>query len=126
MTRRRRMSIAMPTPGLLIALAAAACAVAPAGADAQAYPNRSIRMIVPYPAGGSVDVLGRAVADKLTASLGQPVVADNRPGANGSIAHQAVATATADGYTIGMSGTSPLVLAPHQIKDLPYDSAKDF
>jgi tripartite-type tricarboxylate transporter receptor subunit TctC len=95
-------------------------------AAAQPYPNHSIRMIVPYPAGGSVDVLGRAVADKLTASLGQPVVPDNRPGANGSIAHQAVATAAPDGYTIGMSGTSPLVLAPHQIKDLPYDTTKDF
>jgi len=83
-------------------------------------------MIVPYPAGGSVDVLGRAVADKLAFSLGQPVVPDNRVGANGSIAHQMVATAAADGYTIGMSGTSPLVLAPHQIKNLPYDPTRDF
>ena len=110
----------------LMALALASSAIASVPAAAQSYPTHSIRMIVPYPAGGSVDVLGRAVADKLTASLGQPVVADNRPGANGSIAHQAVATAPADGYTIGMSGTSPLVLAPHQIKDLPYDTAKDF
>jgi tripartite-type tricarboxylate transporter receptor subunit TctC len=111
---------------LLLALAAVASAFSSPDVAAQAYPARSIRMIVPYPAGGSVDVLGRAVADKLTAALGQPVVADNRPGANGSIAHQAVATAPADGYTIGMSGTSPLVLAPHQIKDLPYDTTRDF
>ncbi len=83
-------------------------------------------MIVPYPAGGSVDVLGRAIADKLTASLGQPVVADNRVGATGAIAHQLVATSPPDGYTIGMSGTSPLVLAPYQIKNLPYDPTKDF
>jgi tripartite-type tricarboxylate transporter receptor subunit TctC len=83
-------------------------------------------MIIPFPAGGSVDVLGRAVADKLALALGQPVVADNRVGANGSIAHQAVATAPPDGYTIGMSGTSPLVLAPHQFKGLPYDTTKDF
>ena len=111
----------------LVAIAAlAAAAVVPAAVSAQAYPTHSIRMIVPYPAGGSVDVLGRAVADKLSTSLGQPVVADNRVGANGSIAHQLVATAPADGYTIGMSGTSPLVLAPQQIKNLPYDSAKDF
>ena len=73
-----------------------------------------------------MDVLGRAVADKLALSLGQPVVPDNRVGANGSIAHQMVASAPADGYTIGMSGTSPLVLAPHQIKNLPYDSTRDF
>ena len=95
-------------------------------AAAQDYPARSIRMIVPFPVGGSVDVLGRAVADKLSLALGQPVVADNRVGANGAIAHQLVAAAPPDGYTIGMSGTSPLVLAPHQIKALPYDTTKDF
>jgi len=106
-------------------LATCAC-VLPLTAAAQGYPTHAIRMIVPYPAGGSVDVLGRAVADKISGPLGQPVVADNRVGANGSIAHQMVATAPPDGYTIGMSGTSPLVLAPHQIKNLPYDPTKDF
>ncbi|MFO1311681.1 MAG: tripartite tricarboxylate transporter substrate binding protein [Burkholderiales bacterium] len=106
---------------------AGAFAFAPAPAVAQQpYPSHGIRMIVPYPAGGSVDVLGRAVAEKIGASMGQPVVPDNRAGANGTIAHQMVATAPPDGYTIGMSGTSPLVLAPHQIKDLPYDPTKDF
>ncbi len=100
--------------------------VLPLAAAAQGYPTHAMRMIVPYPAGGSVDVLGRAIADKISAPLGQPVVADNRVGANGSIAHQMVATAPPDGYTIGMSGTSPLVLAPHQIKNLPYDPTKDF
>ena len=107
-------------------LAALVSAIASAGVAAQSYPAHSIRMIVPYVAGGSVDVLGRAVAEKISVALGQPVVADNRPGANGSIAHGAVASASPDGYTIGMSGTSPLVLAPHQIKDLPYDPTKDF
>jgi len=103
----------------------AALAVAPA-AQAQQYPAHPIRMIVPYPVGGSVDVLGRAVADQLQAGLGQPVVPDNRTGATGTIAHQMVATAPPDGYTIGMSGTSPLVLAPHQYRNLPYDPLKDF
>ena len=93
-------------------------------AAAQQYPSRPIRMIIPYPAGGSVDLLGRAVAEKL--QLGQAVVPDNRPGATGTIAHELVATAPADGYTIGMSGTSPLVLAPHQYKSLPYDPLRDF
>jgi tripartite-type tricarboxylate transporter receptor subunit TctC len=112
---------------LSAAVAAASLAAAwPLAAAAQAYPTHAIRMIVPYPAGGSVDVLGRAIADKLTASLGQPVVADNRVGATGAIAHQLVATSPPDGYTIGMSGTSPLVLAPYQIKNLPYDPTKDF
>lgn len=95
-------------------------------AAAQAYPTHSIRMIVPYPAGGSVDVLGRAIADKISIPLGQPVVADNRVGATGAIAHQMVAAAPPDGYTIGMSGTSPLVLAPYQIRNLPYDTVRDF
>jgi tripartite-type tricarboxylate transporter receptor subunit TctC len=110
----------------LAVLTALVSAIASAGVASQSYPAHSIRMIVPYVAGGSVDVLGRAVAEKISVALGQPVVADNRPGANGSIAHGAVASASPDGYTIGMSGTSPLVLAPHQIKDLPYDPTKDF
>ena len=108
-----------------VAAASALPAVAPA-ARAQAFPTHPIRMIVPYPVGGSVDVLGRAVADQLQAGLGQPVVPDNRTGATGTIAHQMVATAPPDGYTIGMSGTSPLVLAPHQYRNLPYDPLKDF
>ena len=115
---RRKVTMGLALIAVLAAL--------PFAASAQTFPAQSIRMIVPYPAGGSVDVLGRAVADKLTVALGQPVVADNRVGANGSIAHQMVAAAAPDGYTIGMSGTSPLVLAPHQIKNLPYDTTKDF
>jgi tripartite-type tricarboxylate transporter receptor subunit TctC len=106
-------------------LAALAC-YSPLQAIAQPYPNHPIRMIVPFAAGGSVDVLGRVIADRVGTAIGQPVVADNRMGANGTIAHQMVASAPGDGYTIGMSGTSPLVLAPHQYKSLPYDSRKDF
>lgn len=71
-------------------------------------------------------MLGRAIADRMQATIGQPVVPENRVGANGTIAHQLVATSPADGYTIGMSGTSPLVLAPHQFKGLKYDPLKDF
>lgn len=92
----------------------------------QGFPSRPIKLIVPYPAGGSVDVLGRAVGERLQAALGQPVVPENRTGATGTIAHQAIAKAPADGYTIGISGTSPLVLAPHQYRNLPYDPLKDF
>ncbi len=107
-------------------VAASAMLVAAPAARAQSFPTHPIRMIVPYPVGGSVDVLGRAVADQLQGPLGQPVVPDNRTGATGTIAHQMVATAAPDGYTIGMSGTSPLVLAPHQYRNLPYDPLKDF
>ena len=119
---RRRTAAWLPA---LVALAAAATALSGA-AQAQGFPTHPIRMVVPYPAGGSVDVLGRAVAERLQAALGQPVVPDNRVGATGTIAHELVARATPDGYTIGMSGTSPLVLAPHQYKALPYDPLKDF
>lgn len=107
------------------AVAVAMCAW-PHASLAQTYPDHALRMIVPYPAGGSVDVLGRAVADKLAVELGVPVVPDNRVGATGTIAHQMVATAAPDGYTIAVSGTSPLVLAPHQYKSLPYDPLKEF
>jgi tripartite-type tricarboxylate transporter receptor subunit TctC len=102
------------------------CGLGVTAVNAATYPDRTIRMIVPYPAGGSVDALGRAIGSQVGTSLGQPVVADNRPGANGSIAHRLVADAPADGYTIGMSGMSPLVLAPHQFKDLSYQPVKDF
>ena len=110
----------------MAAALAAGCMAAGAPAAAQAYPNHAIRMIIPYPAGGSVDLLGRAVAEKLQAALGQAVVPDNRVGATGTIAHELVARAAPDGYTIAVSGTSPLVLAPHQYKGLPYDPLKDF
>lgn len=120
------MTIESHTIRAFLVLAAAAASLVSTDVVAQPYPNHPIRMIVPYAAGGSVDLFGRAVADKLGTLLGQPVVADNRPGATGTIAHQSVATAPPDGYTIGVSGTSPLVLAPHQIKALPYDPAKEF
>ena len=93
---------------------------------AQEYPARPVKLIVPYPAGGSVDLLGRAFAEKMQAPLGQPIVAENRTGATGTIAHQVIARSAPDGYTIGVSGTSPLVLAPHQYRNLGYDPARDF
>ena len=104
----------------------AALAALPALAPAQIYPTRPIKLIVPYPAGGSVDLLGRAIGERLATALGQPVVPENRTGATGIIAHEAVARAAPDGYTIAVSGTSPLVLAPYQYKKLPYDPLTDF
>jgi len=101
-------------------------ALLPALAGAQSWPSRPLKLVIPYPAGGSVDLLGRAIAERLQPALGQPVVPENRTGATGTIAHQVVARAPADGYTIAISGTSPLVLAPHQYRSLPYDPLKDF
>ena len=95
---------------VLTAMTVAAIMVSAAAALAQDYPVRPIKLIVPYPAGGSVDLLGRAFAERMQAALGQPVVADNRAGATGTIAHQVIARSAPDGYTLGVSGTSPLVL----------------
>jgi tripartite-type tricarboxylate transporter receptor subunit TctC len=104
----------------------AALMLGPALALAQTFPSRPLKMIVPYPAGGSVDLFGRAIAERLQVALGQPIVAENRTGATGVIAHEALAKAAPDGTTFAISGTSPLVLAPHQYKSLPYDPLKDF
>jgi tripartite-type tricarboxylate transporter receptor subunit TctC len=82
-------------------------------------------MIVPFPAGGTTDVVGRVVAEGLRQVLGQPVVIDNRGGAAGSIGTAAIARAPADGYTIGMGSASTLVINPAAYKNLPYDVLAD-
>jgi tripartite-type tricarboxylate transporter receptor subunit TctC len=109
-----------------LALGATLAGAWPPSAAAQSYPSRPIRLVVPYPAGGSVDLLGRAIGERLASALGQPVVPENRTGATGAIAHEALARAAPDGYTIAISGTSPLVLAPHQYRKLGYEPLRDF
>ncbi len=83
-------------------------------------------MIVPYGAGGGTDVLARAVSEELSKALGQPVVVDARPGANGAIGAGVVAKAPADGYTLLFAGSSVFSLNPSLMKDLPYDQLNDF
>ncbi|MPZ43013.1 MAG: tripartite tricarboxylate transporter substrate binding protein [Betaproteobacteria bacterium] len=106
----------------LAALAAAICASA-AQAQAPAYPTKPIRMIIALAPGGGVDTTGRIIAQKLGESWGQSFVADNRPGAGGTIAADAVARAAPDGYTVLMT-SSGLAITPSIMK-LPYDPAKD-
>ena len=100
-------------------------AAATAGA-AQTYPDRAVRIVVPYPPGGSADLIGRMVADKLAKSLGQPVVVENKGGASGAIGSETVARAEPDGYTllIGISDTH--ALAPAVSSNVPYHPVKDF
>jgi len=96
-----------------------------AQAWAQAYPNKPIRIIVPSPAGGPTDVLTRLIGEKLAEAWGQPVIPDNRPGANSIIGAQAAVKAAPDGYTLLMALDSTLALNPSLFAKLPYDPQKD-
>jgi tripartite-type tricarboxylate transporter receptor subunit TctC len=96
------------------------------GVIAQQYPARPVRIIVPQAAGGGVDIMSRAVAQKLTETWGQQVIVDNRPGANGIIGIEAVAKSKPDGYTLSGAFTSVLTINPHVYKSLPYDTFRDF
>src|SRR5882672_4851178 len=95
-------------------------------AHAQPYPSRPVRLIVLFPPGGSTDILSRALAQKLSEGLSQPVVIDNRPGAGGSIGSEAAAKAAPDGYTLVMGQLGPLAVSPAIYKNLPYDPVKSF
>jgi tripartite-type tricarboxylate transporter receptor subunit TctC len=94
--------------------------------DASAYPNRAIRIVVPFPPGGPTDILSRIVAKEMTASWGQPVLIENRPGADTTIGAEAVAKADPDGYTLLAAMDSTMVLNPLLKKELPYDPFRDF
>ena len=89
------------------------------------YPQRALKMIVPFPPAGATDIVGRIVAQKLTERLGQPVVVENRPGAGGSIGSDLVAKAAPDGYTILMATSSTHSIGP-ALQKLPYDPIRDF
>lgn len=110
---------------VLIALAALV-AGGPSLAFAQDYPNRPVRVIVPFPPGSGTDVIARRMADKLQRLLKQPFVIENKAGANGIIAAQAAATAEPDGYTIFISSISTQATNVSLYKSLPYDPQKDF
>jgi tripartite-type tricarboxylate transporter receptor subunit TctC len=97
----------------------------PARAD-EAYPNRPIHIVVPFPAGGPADVMARMIGDKMSADFRQPVVVDNRPGANTVIGAQFVAKSAPDGYTLLMAIDSTLVINQYLYLNLPYDPIKDF
>jgi len=97
-----------------------------AHAQTQAWPSKPIRYVVPFAAGGSTDIMGRTIAEKLSVALGQPVVVENKPGAGGGLGAAEVAKAAPDGYTI-MGGTiSTHAINASLYKDLPYDPVKDF
>src|SRR6266540_808315 len=102
---------------LLLMLMAALPAVA------QSYPNRPIKIIVPTPAGGPVDVMARLLANALPAGLGQNVIVENRPGAGNTLGSKAAAAAEPDGYTLMVSAASGLIMSPMLYKNAGYDAA---
>jgi tripartite-type tricarboxylate transporter receptor subunit TctC len=107
-------------------IASVVLGLAAASAAAQTYPSRPIRMMVPFPAGGGSDTMGRIVGGKLSERLGQQIVVENRVGAAGSIGADVAARAPADGYTILLGSTSELVQYPNVNPKVPYDPLKDF
>jgi tripartite-type tricarboxylate transporter receptor subunit TctC len=108
---------------LLLVASALFCA---AGANAQPYPNRPIKLIVADSAGGAPDQLARIVAQKLSDSLGQPVVVDNRAGAGGVVGAEVAAKSPPDGYTLLLTTTAIYAILPNLRRNLPYDPVKDF
>ena len=106
-------------------IVAAAATVLASAASAQSFPNRPVRLVVPFTPGSSTDITARAVAEKLTAALGQPVVVENRPGAGGKIGGEIVAKAAPDGYTL-LVNSSAHTANPALYKDMPFNTATDF
>lgn len=116
----------MPIRHLLCAVLAGALTALSVNAFAQTYPNKPVRLMVPFPPGGSVDIVSRIVAQKLSERLGQQVVIENRGGGGGVVGTAVVAKAAPDGYTLVMGSNSTHVVAPLVYRKLDYDPVKDF
>ncbi len=110
---------------LLILLGLLATTLSPVLAATHAFPDKRVRIVIPFPPGQGSDILARAIGDKLSQKWGQPVVVDNRAGANGAIAVQEVARAEGDGYTLLLTSNSPIVINPALYKQLPYNVQRD-
>lgn len=115
----KRQTLSLLAAGLVGAL------LAPVPAIAQAYPSKPVKVIIPFPPGGTLDAIGRQLAQKLSEQLGQQFVVENKPGGNGVIGADAVAKAQADGYTL-LFNASTFTTAPMTMKQVPYAVAKDF
>lgn len=118
----RRLRQALP----LAVLVCTACAAVQASAQGPTYPAKPVRLVVPFAAGGATDIVGRAVAQKLTEAFGQTVLVDNRPGAGGNIGSELVARAAPDGYTLLVAGVGPNAINPSLYAKIPYDPIADF
>jgi tripartite-type tricarboxylate transporter receptor subunit TctC len=105
---------------------ALACAAASGPAGAEDYPSRTIKLVLPQPAGGAVDLIARTLGDRLSEQMKQPVIVENMPGATGGLAGAAVARAEPDGYTLFLAVDSNLVINPSLFKNLNYDTFRDY
>ena len=111
----------------VVALMFGAAAIADSAvALAQDYPTKALRMVLSFPPGGGTDAIARPLAQRMARSLGQPVIIDNRPGANGILALELVATSPADGHTMILSNVGPIAMNPGLYAKLPYDPIKSF
>ena len=116
----------MHQPLMRVALGCALLISIPVPGYGQAYPSKPLRIVVPWTAGGTADLLSRILAQKMTESFGQQVVVDNRPGAGGLIGTELAVKAAADGYTLLMGTTAPNSVAPSLYRKIPYDPIRDF
>ena len=113
--------------GLAVMAAIACCLLAAGGtAAAQTWPTRPVKLVVPFPPGGPLDTIGRAIAQKLTEAWGQSVIVENKPGAGGNIGADFVAKSAPDGYTVVMGALSTHAVNPSLYAKMPYDAQKDF
>jgi len=120
------MTIARLILAAMLALASGGANAQTDPAHAQTYPAKTIRIVVPNPPGGTSDILARSIGQKLNEAWGQPVIVENRAGANGNIGANLVAKSPADGYTLLLTDVGALAISPSVFPDLPFDPAKDF
>ena len=110
----------------LAGMTALALFAGPGAASAQDYPNRPIRFLVGFAAGGSSDLVARVIGQKMSESLGVAIPVENRTGANGTIAMRQAAQSAPDGYTMTIAGATVMAISPHTTANLGYDPLKDF
>ncbi|MCZ8340426.1 MAG: tripartite tricarboxylate transporter substrate binding protein [Burkholderiaceae bacterium] len=121
-----RTGVAGPRRALVVAGAAAGALVPLRFARAQAFPNKPIKLVVPFPAGSATDTIARVIGASVSSAIGQPVLVENKAGADGAIAGAEVVRAAPDGYTLLMATNSPMAAAPAMKKNPPYDPITDF
>jgi tripartite-type tricarboxylate transporter receptor subunit TctC len=120
------LDVCRPGAAMLRALATLVCCACAAGIQAQTYPAKPIRVIVPFAAGGTADLAARVVTEAMAPTLGQPLVIDNKPGAGGTLGTAVTAKESADGYTIGLGSVSTHATSVSLYKELKYDPRRDF